>query len=169
MNKPVITLKNIQYMAKLSEETPCYSATLYVDGVKTLEVANAGHGGSDNVAPTTNTSPLDAYAAYAELDTLIAKTYPAEPYDFGDNGKGEFPASLEVLCHTLLYDHLERKHLKRELKRTLLAADPKGDIYTYKIKPTVANMDMFQLNKPDHILLNRLNFDEAVRLLVQNT
>lgn len=45
MQKPILTLKNLSHNARLSEETECFAADLYVDGVKTASVANRGHGG----------------------------------------------------------------------------------------------------------------------------
>jgi hypothetical protein len=42
-----IELKNISYHARLSEETPNYSADLYVDKIKIGYVGNSGQGGCD--------------------------------------------------------------------------------------------------------------------------
>lgn len=42
-----ITLKNVKRNARLSQETHCFSANVYVDGKKFTEICNAGHGGCD--------------------------------------------------------------------------------------------------------------------------
>ena len=42
-----LELKNIKYFASGSQETPCYTATVYVDGKKAIYVSNNGHGGCD--------------------------------------------------------------------------------------------------------------------------
>ena len=42
-----IEMKNISYYARGSEETPCYNATVYINGKKAVEVSNDGHGGCD--------------------------------------------------------------------------------------------------------------------------
>jgi hypothetical protein len=42
-----LELKNISHYARGSEETPCYNATVYINGKKAVEVSNDGHGGSD--------------------------------------------------------------------------------------------------------------------------
>ncbi len=42
--KPKIELKKIKYSESLSEETPAYTATAYVDGVRFAEVSNHGTG-----------------------------------------------------------------------------------------------------------------------------
>jgi hypothetical protein len=48
---PAVELKNVSINQHLSEETPCYSATAYVDGVKLCTVSNRGHGGCDDAHP----------------------------------------------------------------------------------------------------------------------
>jgi|GEM_PF-6443495 len=42
-----LTLKSIQYHARLSEETNCYSAKLFMDGKHVADVSNRGQGGCD--------------------------------------------------------------------------------------------------------------------------
>jgi hypothetical protein len=45
-----LELKNIKYFASGSQETPCYTATVYVDGKKAIYVDNDGHGGCDRTS-----------------------------------------------------------------------------------------------------------------------
>ena len=42
-----LEVKNISYYARGSEETPCYNATVYINGKKAIEISNDGHGGCD--------------------------------------------------------------------------------------------------------------------------
>jgi hypothetical protein len=42
-----LELKNLKVHDDMSEETLCFSATLYVDGKKVATVKNEGHGGSN--------------------------------------------------------------------------------------------------------------------------
>jgi hypothetical protein len=42
-----IELRKISFNERMSEETNCYAADLYVDGKKVGEVGNDGHGGCD--------------------------------------------------------------------------------------------------------------------------
>ena len=44
-----VELKNIKTHNDMSEETVCYSATVYIDGKKAGTTRNAGHGGNDEV------------------------------------------------------------------------------------------------------------------------
>ncbi|MBK3745800.1 hypothetical protein G3A39_42340 [Paraburkholderia aspalathi] len=47
VNQMQLVLKSIKYMATLSEETHCYTATLWLDGKRVAAVSNHGHGGPD--------------------------------------------------------------------------------------------------------------------------
>ena len=42
-----LEVKNISHYARGSEETPCYNATVYINGKKAIEVSNEGRGGCD--------------------------------------------------------------------------------------------------------------------------
>ena len=58
-----IELRNIKYADWASEETNCYRALVYIDGVKVGETSNDGHGGADMVHPHEVAERIDAYAA----------------------------------------------------------------------------------------------------------
>jgi len=47
MEIKTLEVKNITHYARGSEETPCYNATVYINGKKAIEVSNDGHGGCD--------------------------------------------------------------------------------------------------------------------------
>jgi hypothetical protein len=57
-----ITLKNISHNERLSEETNCFSATIYIDGKKAGEASNHGHGGPTMLHPRELEQKIDAYA-----------------------------------------------------------------------------------------------------------
>jgi hypothetical protein len=44
-----LELRNLKINLAFSEETTCFTATLYVEGVRTAECRNEGHGGSTDV------------------------------------------------------------------------------------------------------------------------
>lgn len=48
MTKPIITLKNLKHAEFASQETHCFEATVYVDGVKFCKASNEGHGGENS-------------------------------------------------------------------------------------------------------------------------
>lgn len=58
----LVVLKNIKRVARLSEETECFSADVWVDGVKAGTVANHGHGGSHIFEPTALWQKLEDHA-----------------------------------------------------------------------------------------------------------
>ncbi len=47
-DKPLIELKSIQVSQFASQETNCYTASLFVDGARWGTVGNEGRGGSDH-------------------------------------------------------------------------------------------------------------------------
>ena len=49
-----ITSKNISHNERLSEETNCFSATIYIDGKKAGEASNHGHGGPTMIHPANS-------------------------------------------------------------------------------------------------------------------
>ena len=44
-----IDLKNLKFAEFASQETNCFSATVYIDGVKATTISNDGHGGPNRV------------------------------------------------------------------------------------------------------------------------
>lgn len=112
LTKPVIQLKNIKTVAALSEETICYSATLYVDGIKWGMVSNRGHGGSDAFAGINGKT----YQDIAELNKLIAATFPKWSIQAGDEVT-YFETKLEDVCGDLVDDHQLARLLRRDLKK----------------------------------------------------
>jgi hypothetical protein len=90
--KPVITLKNLKHAEFASEETHCYSATVYLDGKRFCLASNDGHGGPDryDAMPTKGrnfSSGEEAGAARRQLDHdihalgLRANPKAVEKYD----------------------------------------------------------------------------------------
>lgn len=113
IERPRIELKSITHNASLSEETHCYSATLYVDGEKWGTVANRGHGGADEFHGVGGKTWHDLKA----LDERIGATFPE--MDLTSVGcPGEtMKESLETVCGGLVNDWLTEREIKRALKR----------------------------------------------------
>lgn len=110
-----IELKNIKHAEFASEETNCYTATLYVDGVAWGTVGNDGHGGSDYFHGSKGRS----YGDLKALDERIAAEYPA--VDMTDLGISEpFPESLEGLCGDIVNAFLAERTLKRTMAKKLV-------------------------------------------------
>lgn len=111
-----IELKNINYQARMSQETPCYVADLWVDNQKIGAVGNAGHGGCDYFTGDQ--------AAYNAANTWCCENL--------------IGVDLEGYCGDLLDVYLDAKHLKTLMARgkvafvapddTLRTCSGKGDI-----------------------------------------
>jgi len=54
-----IEIKNIKFIASMTRETHCFSASLYQDGVKIGTVKNDGHGGCNQ------------YSDYKSVDKIV--------------------------------------------------------------------------------------------------
>jgi hypothetical protein len=113
--KPVIELKNIKHTAWASQETHCYQATLYVDGVKWGIVSNEGHGGGDTFYGVDGYNWDDL----AELNKRIAETY--EPYTYGGKSLDQ---NLEMVCGDLVNQWLRDKDFNRAMKAKVLFTKP---------------------------------------------
>lgn len=57
-----IELKNIKYAAFASQETLCFSASVYIDGKRVGEVSNEGYGGANYWHPYTIEQTINKYA-----------------------------------------------------------------------------------------------------------
>lgn len=101
-----IELKNVKYAAFASQETNCFSATIYIDGHKRGTVENNGHGGCNNIIPWQLGQEIEAYA----------KTLPPE--------FPGIPQSAEGLIGGLLDKWLEDRDLKRMCKTGVIFREP---------------------------------------------
>ena len=145
-----LELKNIKYFASMSEETPCYKADIFINGKKAINVSNHGHGACDEI--------------YA---------YPS--FGLTQNGLKEFEQYLAKLqdddfepidswCHDRLYEYLDQKKLKRDMKTKFICVDKvKNELYAYAKKghSDLAFYDHMKKNHPNDTCLNFLAFDEA--------
>jgi hypothetical protein len=159
-----LELKNIKYFATLSEETPCYEATVYVNDKKAIHVSNRGVGASDShdVYPQF----LDEWIKKAEgkklLETLneyCVKTFGTEKTDWG-----EIDIDLEHWCQKKMYEHVDQKKLKRDMKTKFICVDiDKNELYAYAKKghSDVAFQIHMDKNHPNDTCLNFLEFDLA--------
>ena len=68
-----IELKNIKYAAFASQETSCYEATIYIDGVRVGTVENNGHGGCDHIHPHAVEQRINEWAAPDDAEIIFAK------------------------------------------------------------------------------------------------
>jgi len=149
-----IELKNVKHNERFSEETNCFSATLYVDGKRIGEVANRGYGGCDEYG--------FAYSIVDELNKRIAKEFPK----IDGYGGEPFDASLETVIGDVLTDYLIVRDCKRALSRKILfKKDETPAIYT--VAKTVPHEALLK-KYPNAVILNALPIEKAVELFRYN-
>ena len=151
--KPNIELKNIKHTAWASEETHCYQATLYVDGVKWGIVSNQGHGGCDDFYG-------EAQSDLGWLNDQIKATY--EPYTYGDKS---IEQNLDMVCADLVNQWLRDKDFNRAMKSKVLFTKPdvRGvwQLGFKKPKTLWMMLDVMKAQNPQYTYLADLPVDEA--------
>ena len=122
-----IELKNVHYMAALSEETACFEASVYIDGVKAGSVSNRGHGGSNEYHPNALWQKLEAYAkVLPEVETDLA-----DPHDKSTPFK--YQPDADHVIGKLLTAFLVEKDVKRLLKsKTAFTKKGQKGLFTVK-------------------------------------
>jgi len=169
-----LEVKNISHYARGSEETPCYNATVYVNGKKAVEVSNDGHGGSDR----QHTYPESGFRLQ-DIDKWCVEKFGQETWEYGGKTYST-DLDLEHYCHQELYNWLDAKELKKELKKKYLCIEKEKDeefIVSFK-RPTPTEKrhdDEFIRHlerKYPHMVgkcLNFLPFDQALKLFKEYT
>jgi hypothetical protein len=148
-----LELRNIKHMASLSEETQCYSGTVYLDGKPVCNVSNHGHGGCDMQHWTDREAQarIEAhFKAMPERDTGM-ELEPGKPF--------MVQPDLEDWCGQQLAAWLARRDYKRVLSKKVVTTDGKGE-WTWKVKPAdlgkmMRNSEGQMLTVRDHVLLQR--------------
>lgn len=160
-----IELRNVKHAAFASEETDCFTATVYLDGKRVGEVSNAGKGGCNEYHPHELEKRLNEYA----------KTLPQTDIGCDVGGSGS-PVMIEqdadTVIGTLLHDWMLRRDLTRALSRKVLFTRPgQTSVYETKAlkKETIAHaigpnhartLEQFKADR----ILNCLPFDEALTI-----
>lgn len=128
MNKPAvstadkygntrITVKGIKYAAFASEETNCFTASVYLDGKRLGEAHNEGHGGETWFHSYMVDDKVKMAEAEAYAESLPASVYESSgPHpDFPDLPPAppmELPMTLELLIGSIVEDSLQAKSEK---------------------------------------------------------
>ena len=158
-----IEVKNISYYARGSEETPCYNATVYVNGFKAIEVSNDGCGGCDR----QHTYPEMERGLLQKVNEYCVEKFGQETWEY--NGKTySTDLDLEHYCHQELYKHLDTKLLKRNMKKNIMFFRDESDIkngqYTLaKIQNNIGGLVAYIKDKyPKCFILNEMPLEKAL-------
>lgn len=104
-----VELRAVKHAGFASQETACFSATVYIAGKKGGIVENQGQGGPNLYTPFSLQEKLGA----------IAKTQPDLELDFGGK-KTTMKQDADTFIGELLDDILEARSLKRHCARKTL-------------------------------------------------
>lgn len=137
-----ITLKNVKFAAFASEETTCFSATIYIDGKTTgTTVGNDGHGGCNHYHGGDAEKRLMAYA----------KTLPPVETDMKnpDGTVFTYPQDADSLVDAVFNEHMKTQELKRICKGKTCFRIP-GEAYNDGEYHTLRNV--FNPSVKDHLV-----------------
>jgi hypothetical protein len=104
-----LELKNIKIVNALSDETICYTASLYLDGKKIADLSNRGCGGCDEQNFKDR--------AVERLVHSYFQDQPDQEYPDGEGGFYTMPTTLETWTSRQLTRHLTLKDYRRVAKK----------------------------------------------------
>lgn len=146
-----IELRNIKTNERLSDETNCYSATLYIDGKLAGEVCNRGCGGPDeqHLKAGYDIKTINEWLAANEAPMSMAK------YNMED-----VPCDLEMHCGRIVAVQQELRRFRRLCKSNVVVVDG-DDIRTFHwkgVKQVGANhIAQIKQKMPARIIVNELS------------
>ena len=137
-----IELKRIAYSERMSEETNCFIADLYVEGKKIGEVKNDGKGGATDYYATNENGRKLIQEAEAYCQTLPALKFQFQGYE------SSLDMNLEHFIDDLLEKYLKQKDvekfqgkIERASKKEIIASDnPESSYRSWPLKTSIENM-----------------------------
>lgn len=152
-----IELRKIALHKGLSEETPAYTADVYADGVLVCHVKNEGHGGCDYQYPAKGKTRKDI-----DVVEAFCKALPKVSFHGRELGQ-----SLEMICHTQVWDQDLVKTVKRDLSSKVMFTKKDGKLYQIKAKGDADKQKViaFVKSKADTVsVLNEMSLPDAVAI-----
>lgn len=104
-----IELKNIKHIEHMSEETNCFTASIYINDKRAGEVSNRGQGASHDYHPRDLWEKLNAHA----------QTLPSQTWTLNDQPL-EIKPCPDTIVDELMTNHLVGKDLKRAMSKRIL-------------------------------------------------
>lgn len=154
-----IELRAIKQYESMSDETHCYEARIFADGVYVCDVSNHGHGGGDVASD---------WKAYKELDEKVKSYFPEWSLD---GGKTNLETDLEIVCGEIVNDFVVWRELAKQMRRKVLFTKP-GDKRLYYLTipkqvtdpaAAVAKWKASNAGKYEHIV-NELPVEKAMTI-----
>lgn len=138
-----IELKKISFNERMSEETNCFVADLYINGKKVGYVRNDGRGGCTDYHG--NTKEDNVLIAEAEAYCKSLPNVRSEELNF------EYPNSLENTIDELFENYLkerEQKKMEKLFNKAIVIGVPNGSRYSYfNFKRPLKEIPTFNLQK----------------------
>ena len=158
-----VTIKNLRHIKSRSEETHCFSATVYIDGKVLCEVDNDGRGGPDHFFDAPK-SPDDWQDRLKAIEEELGKETVSE---------WDLPNSLTFIVCDLVNNSLVEKDVKSLIKRRVAYVSAKPGIFQLpaKYKPSPELFE--ELKKSDwwtaeHELLAEMPLERAIEFYRDN-
>ena len=163
-----IELKNFKYAEFASEETLCFTASVYVDGTRMFLASNSGKGEENRIEPVKGKSWEDV----RQVQDWIAKQPKVKL-----EGDMEIDDDLDFYISRLANREVSRKHLKALLKKHVVIFDPDPAInglqqFASSFKPAdISDAHRMQLNRiyPGCLILNDLDIEQALVLYIASS
>ncbi len=154
----LIELHKLRIIKALSEETPCYTAEIWIDGALAFHASNRSHGGADDYRQVSAITE-------AEVNSWLRVNRPTRSF----HGMS-FEPDLEHEIARLM-DEAEHLGLLRRRKRTNVITIEDGEVYTYPLKgrPAATLIAAIRAKKPDIEIVNETGeagLARAVRVLL---
>lgn len=151
----LIELRKLRTIKALSEETPCYTAEIWIDGALAFHANNRGHGGADDYRQV-------GAVTEAEVSNWLRANRPQR----SSHGM-TFDPDLEHEVATLM-DQAEQHALLRRRLRTHIVTIEDGVVYTYPLKgrPAAVIAAAIRAKKPDVEIVNEAG-EPGIALVVQ--
>ena len=154
-----IELKKISFSERMSDETNCFIADLYINGKKVGECNNDGRGGCTNYGG--NTKEDNVLIAEAEKYCKTLPKVKSEALKF------EYAQSLESVIDEQVTEFLLAKELKKKQKmfeKAICYGVPNG--YSYRTvswsKRTLAQIDKINLQRAYNDVKAKLGKGEVI-------
>ncbi|KEQ53761.1 hypothetical protein [Sphingobium chlorophenolicum] len=154
----LIELRKLKIIKALSDETPCYTAEIWIDGALAFLASNRGHGAADDYRQV---GALTEHAVNAWLRAhRPTRTFHGHTFE---------PDMEHEVAR--LMDEAEQTVLLRRRLRTHVITIEDGDVYTYPLKgrPAAALMSAIRARKAGVEFLNETGaagLRRAVQLLM---
>jgi len=167
----MLEVKNVKYSQFASEETMCFQCSVHWDGKKAAFAKNNGMGGETYIYWDDREVQKTATEWAAKQPKIVTDI------EESDGSMFSYPYSLESGIDVLVEEFLEKRDLRKVLRKDLVLHDPdlpRGEFYHWAFKkyPHMTLEDLKagvrisrrKSGKKDGVFLNSLPFDEAFKI-----